>query len=56
MSSMISIASGEVIIFMMGILDLLTGVLIITSFYIPWFWVIPVGKGLISLVMGLASS
>jgi hypothetical protein len=54
--SLLSLASGDIVIFIMGLVDILAGILLVTSFYIPWFWLIPVVKGLVSLISGLVSS
>ncbi|MFH1229182.1 MAG: hypothetical protein V1678_02025 [Candidatus Aenigmatarchaeota archaeon] len=54
-SSMLGIASGNVMIIIMGLIDIATGILLLTSFYIPWFWLIPVAKGLISMITSAAS-
>jgi hypothetical protein len=54
-SSMLGIASGDIMIIIMGLMDIMTGILLLTSFYIPWIWLIPVAKGLISMITSAAS-
>lgn len=36
----------------MGFIDLITGILLIFSFNIPWFWILPVLKGIFCLLIG----
>jgi hypothetical protein len=39
----------------MGAIDLIAGILLLLSFNIPWFWLLPIIKGLFSLIAGLGS-
>lgn len=37
----------------MGFIDLVTAILLIFSWNIPWFWILPVSKGAYSLIFGI---
>lgn len=39
----------------MGAIDLIAGLMLIFGFFIPWFWIIPMLKGIYSLIVGLGS-
>ena len=39
----------------MGWTDLITGILILTSFSISWFWIVPILKGTYSFLFSLRS-
>ena len=39
----------------MGFIDLIAGVMLIFSFSIPWFWLLPMIKGFYSLIVGLGN-
>jgi len=36
----------------MGFIDLITGILLIFNFNLPWFWILPVLKGIFCLLIG----
>jgi len=39
----------------MGFIDLIAGIMLIFGFSISWFWVLPMVKGIYSLIVGLGS-
>lgn len=39
----------------MGFIDLIAGIMLILGFSIPWFWILPMIKGIYSLIVGLGS-
>ncbi len=39
----------------MGFIDLIAGIMLLFSFSIPWFWILPMIKGIYSLIVGLGS-
>ena len=39
----------------MGFIDLIAGIMLIFGFFIPWFWLLPMIKGIYSLIVGLGS-
>ena len=39
----------------MGFIDIVAGVILLFNFSIPWFWILPMIKGVYSLVAGLTS-
>ncbi len=45
----------EIVFIILGIIDITAGLMLIFSFFIPWFWVLPMIKGIYSLVVGLGS-
>jgi len=55
LSSMLAIPTGDVGIVVMGIIDMTAGLVLLANFSIPWFWLLPVLKGIYSLVIGLGS-
>ncbi len=55
LSSMLAIPSGDLGIVIMGIIDIAAGIVLLGSFSIPWFWLLPILKGIYSFVVGLAS-
>jgi ABC-type antimicrobial peptide transport system permease subunit len=50
LSSMLGIPTGDIGIVAMGIIDLIAGIMLLTGFYIPWFWLLPMLKGVYSLI------
>ena len=55
LSSMLGIPTGDTGIVIMGFIDIAAGAMLLTGFIVPWFWLIPLIKGVYSLVLGLAS-
>jgi len=39
----------------MGAIDLISGLMLIFGFFVPWFWIIPMLKGIYSLIVGMGS-
>jgi len=39
----------------MGFIDLIAGLMLIFNLSFPWFWILPILKGLYSFVVGLGS-
>jgi len=50
LSSMLGIPTGDIGIVIMGIVDIIAGVMLLTGFSIPWFWLLPMLKGAYSLI------
>jgi ABC-type antimicrobial peptide transport system permease subunit len=50
LSSMLGIPTGDIGIVIMGIIDLIAGIMLLTGFSIPWFWLLPLLKGVYSLI------
>lgn len=40
----------------MGFIDVIAGVILLFNFSIPWFWLLPMIKGIYSLITGLSRS
>jgi uncharacterized membrane protein HdeD (DUF308 family) len=40
----------------MGFIDVIAGVILLLNFSIPWFWLLPLIKGIYSLVVGMTRS
>jgi uncharacterized membrane protein HdeD (DUF308 family) len=40
----------------MGFIDMIAGVILVFNFSIPWFWLLPMIKGVYSLIVGVARS
>jgi len=55
LSSMLGIPTGDLGIVIMGFADIAAGIMLLTGFLIPWFWIIPMLKGLYCLIIGFAS-
>lgn len=55
LSSMLGLPTGDLGIVIMGIIDIIAGVMLLTNFSIPWVWILPVIKGVYSLIAGLGS-
>ena len=49
-----SFASGFFFEFM-GAIDLIAGIMLLLNFSIPWFWILPMLKGVYCLIVGLVS-
>ena len=56
LSSMLGIPSGDIGIVIMGVIDIIAGVMLLLSFNIPWFWLLPMLKGIYSFILGLGSN
>lgn len=54
--SVIGSFSAKYFLDFMGFIDLIAGIMLIFSFSIPWFWILPMIKGIYSLIVGLGSS
>lgn len=39
----------------MGFIDVVAGVILVFNFSIPWFWLLPMIKGIYSLIVGMSS-
>jgi len=50
LSSMLGIPTGDIAIVIMGIIDLIAGVILLLNFSIPWFWLLPMLKGVYCLI------
>lgn len=55
LSSMLSLASGNIVIIAMGVVDIVAGLMLLFSFSLPFIWLILIVKGFFSLVSGLGS-
>lgn len=55
LSSMLGLPTGDLGIVIMGIIDIIAGIMLLTNFSIPWFWVLLMIKGVYSLIAGMAS-
>lgn len=55
LSSMLGIPTGDIGIVIMGFIDIAAGAMLLSGFIIPWFWLIPLIKGVYSIIVGLAS-
>jgi uncharacterized membrane protein HdeD (DUF308 family) len=55
LSSMLGLPTGDLGIVIMGIVDIIAGIMLLTNFSIPWFWIILMIKGVYSLIAGMAS-
>lgn len=55
LSSLLGIPTGDLGIVIMGIIDMTAGIILLTNFSIPWFWLLPMLKGFYSLILSLAS-
>jgi hypothetical protein len=52
LSSMLGLATGDAVIIIMGVIDIVAGIMLLTGFFVPWFWLILVVKGLYSMAVG----
>jgi len=55
LSSMLGIPTGDVGIVIMGGVDMVAGIMLLTSFFVPWFWFLPLLKGIYCLILSFAS-
>jgi len=55
LSSMLGIPTGDIGIVIMGVVDIVAGIMLLTGFSIPWFWLLPMLKGVYCLIVGLAT-
>jgi uncharacterized membrane protein HdeD (DUF308 family) len=55
LSSMLGIPTGDLGIVVMGFVDIASGIMLLTNFSIPWFWLLPMIKGIYCLMIGFAS-
>lgn len=53
LSSMLGFATGDALIIVMGVIDVVAGIMLLASFFVPWLWLIIVIKGMFSIVSGL---
>jgi len=51
-SSLLGLA-GDIQIVVIGIIDIAAGIMLVTGFFVPFFWVVLALKGLYSLIAGL---
>lgn len=49
------ITMKEITFVILGIVDIIAGLMLIFNFGIPWFWIIPMLKGIYSLIVGVGS-
>jgi len=54
LSSMLGIPTGNIGIVIMGVVDIIAGIMLLTSFSIPWFWLLPLLKGIYCLIFSFA--
>ena len=55
LSSMLGIPTGDIGIVIMGCIDVIAGIMLLANFSIPWFWLLPMLKGVYCLILGFAS-
>lgn len=55
LSSMLGIPTGDIGIVIMGGIDIIAGIMLLTNFSIPWFWLLPMLKGVYCLILSFAS-
>jgi ABC-type antimicrobial peptide transport system permease subunit len=55
LSSMFGIPTGDIGIVTMGVIDIIAGIMLLTGFSIPWFWLLPLLKGVYCLMFSFAS-
>lgn len=55
LSSMFGLPTGDMGIVIMGIIDITVGAILLLNFSVPWFWLLPIIKGIYSLLAGLGS-
>jgi uncharacterized membrane protein HdeD (DUF308 family) len=55
LSSMLGIPTGDLGIVIMGVIDIAAGIMLLTNFSIPWFWLFPMIKGIYCFLVGFAS-
>jgi len=47
------ITMKEIVFVILGIVDIIAGLMLIFNFGFPWFWILPMLKGIYSLIVGL---
>jgi len=55
LSSMLGIPTGDIGIAIMGIIDIVAGIMLLVPFSVPWFWLLPMIKGIYCLIVSFAS-
>jgi len=50
LSSMLGIPTGDLGIVIMGVIDLVAGIILLLNFSLPWFWLLPMIKGVYCLL------
>jgi uncharacterized membrane protein HdeD (DUF308 family) len=55
LSSMLGIPTGDIGIVIMGCIDIIAGIMLLINFSIPWFWLLPMIKGIYCLIISFAS-
>jgi ABC-type antimicrobial peptide transport system permease subunit len=55
LSSMLGIPTGDMGIVIMGVIDIIAALMLLLNFSIPWFWLLPLLKGVYSLIFSFAS-
>jgi len=53
LSSMLGLPTGDIIIVLFGLMDMAAGIMLLTGFSVPWFWLIIVIKGMFSVISGM---
>jgi len=51
LSSMLGIPTGDIGIVIMGFVDIISGLILILNFSIPWFWLLPTLKGIYCIII-----
>ena len=51
-TSMFGIPTGDIGIVIMGVIDMVAGIMLLTGFSLPWFWLLPTLKGIYSMLAG----
>jgi ABC-type antimicrobial peptide transport system permease subunit len=54
LSSMLGIPSGDIGIVIMGSIDIAAGAMLLLNFSVPWFWLLPILKGLYSMLLSFS--
>lgn len=55
LSSMLGIPTGDLGIVIMGGIDIAAGLMLLLNLSVPWFWLLPLVKGIYCLIIGFAS-
>jgi hypothetical protein len=55
LSSMLGIPTGDIGIVIMGCIDIIAALMLLLNFSIPWFWLLPMLKGVYCLIFSFAS-
>jgi uncharacterized membrane protein HdeD (DUF308 family) len=53
-SSMFGIPTGDLGIVIMGSIDIIAGLMLLLNFSVPWFWVLPILKGVYCLLFSFS--